>query len=168
MREVAWRTAIGTATVILAACSPMSPSQGTRPPAPAAVPMVTITMRDHRFEYPGQVPAGRVLFRVRNAGQATHHLTMVPLPESLPPIVEQLRGTERRFLSPFAGIYDRKSGDTGTFVADLEPGRRYALICSVRGEDAKPHWMKGMASEFRTPGVATNDATTTSGAPPAG
>ena len=126
-------------------------------------------MRDHRFDYEGQIPAGPVRFQIRNAGHATHHLTMALLPEDLPPIAEQLRGTERRFLSPFAGIYDRNPGDTGPFVVNLLAGRRYALICSVRDEDGQPHWMKGMATEFRTPGTAPGtDATSTTAASPGG
>jgi len=113
--------------------------------------VVIVAMRDHRFEFDPVIPAGRVVFRMDNAGQAPHRLTLFPLPEDLPPIDVQLRGDQRRLLKPFAGIYDRPPGDTGTFAVDLAPGQRYAMICSLRDEDGQPHYLKGMASEFRTP-----------------
>lgn len=123
-------------------------------------------MLDHRFELDRSVPAGRVVFRIRNAGQAPHHLTMIPLPDDVPPIAEQLRGSQRRFVDPFAGIYEREPGDTGTFAVDLGPGRRYAMICSVRDGDDQPHWAKGMATEFRTPGPTRGATSTTTGGAP--
>lgn len=141
------------------ACSSASPE---RPPAPAPAPVVTVTMLDHRFELDRSVPSGRVVFRIRNSGQEAHHLTMLPLPEDLPPIAEQLRGSQRRVVEPYAGIYDREPGDTGTFAVDLAPGRRYGLICAVRDEDDQPHWMKGMATEFRTAGTPAEGPTPTS------
>lgn len=136
--------------IALAACSPDSSPRSAPPPPPAA-PVVVVTMTDHRFDYDEPVPAGRVVFRVVNEGTVRHHLTMVPLAEDLPPIAEQLAGKERRLVKPFAGIYDREPGDSGTFAVDLAPGRRYALICSVVDENGEPHWRKGMVAEFRTP-----------------
>lgn len=118
-------------------------------------------MLDYRFDLDRSVPAGRVVFRIRNRGQVPHHLTMLPLPEDVPLIAEQLRGTQRRVVEPYAGIYEREPGDSGTFAVDLAPGRRYALICSVQDEDGQPHWRKGMAREFRTPGTSPEDATAT-------
>lgn len=126
-------------------------SVSTRTPAPAPAPVVHVTMRDHRFELDRLVPAGRVVFRVQNAGPSRHHLTLVPLPPDVPPIADQLRGTNRRLVKPFAGIYDRDAGDSGTFAVDLAPDTRYALICAVVGDDGQPHWRRGMATEFRTP-----------------
>ncbi len=113
-------------------------------------------MVDHRFEFDHDVPAGRVVFRLKNAGRAPHQMTMLPLPDELPPIAEQLRGTERRLVEPFAGVYERKPGDTGTFAVDLVAGRRYAMICAVTAEDGEPHWKKGMATEFRTRAATTS------------
>lgn len=154
------------ALLTLGACSSDATEARRSPPAPAAAPVVNVTMRDHRFELDRDVPVGRVVFQITNAGREPHHLTMIPVPEDLPPIAEQLRGTQRRFVQPYAGIYDREPGDTGTFAVDLVPGRRYAMVCAVVAPDGQPHWMKGMATEFRTPGAppAAADAAT----PPAG
>lgn len=136
-----------------------------RPAAPVPAPVVTVTMRDHFFELDGDPPAGRVVFRMVNKGEARHHLIMFPMPEELPSIAEQLGGTQRRFVEPFAGIYDRAPGDTGTFAVDLIPGRRYAIVCSVLDEENQPHWKSGMATEFRVLG-APPAVTTPSGTPP--
>lgn len=112
-------------------------------------------MDDYQFDFDPSVPAGRVVFRLKNTGQDPHHLVLFPLPEDLPPIEEQLRGSQRRLLEPFAGIYDREPGDTGTFAVDLVPGRRYAMVCSIVADDGEPHWRKGMITEFRTPAAPT-------------
>ncbi len=111
-------------------------------------------MLDHRFEIGTPVPAGRVVFRFDNGGQTAHNVIMIPLAEDVPPIEVQLRGSERRLVEPFAGVYDRAPGETGSFAVDLVAGQRYAMVCSLPAEDGQPHWMKGMAIEFRTPAGA--------------
>jgi hypothetical protein len=108
-------------------------------------------MLDYRFDYDPEIPSGRVVFQILNAGDVPHQLTLFPLPEDLPPIDEQLRGSQRRFLEPFASIYRRAPGERGTFAVDLEPDRRYAMVCYLEADDGEPHWMKGMVSEFRAP-----------------
>lgn len=133
----------------LVSCSADSTAT-TRPVAPTAVPVINVTMSDHRFVLDRNPPPGRVVFRIRNAGEAPHHLIMFPMPEDLPPIAEQLGGFQRRYVEPFAGIYDRAPGDIGTFAVDLVAGRRYAMVCSVMAADGEPHWKKGMATEFRS------------------
>lgn len=138
----------------LTGCAISPPATAARPPAPAPAPVVGVSMVDHRFELDRPVPAGRVVFQITNDGQSAHDLIMLPLAEDVPPIAEQLRGSERRLVQPYAGIYQRPPGDTGTFAVDLLPGQRYAMICVVVGEDGEPHWKKGMVVEFRTPGRA--------------
>lgn len=132
-------------------CSGRSSSSSPAAPGPQPPPVVVVTMEDYRFDYDRDIPSERVVFRVHNAGDSPHQLTLFPLPEDVPPIEEQLRGEQRRFVEPFAGIYDRAPGDSGTFAVDLEPGTRYAMVCFLEAEDGEPHWMKGMASEFLTP-----------------
>lgn len=167
MKPVQVALAVTTAAG-LAACSSDTADAPARPAAPPAPPVVTVTMVDHKFEFDPDIPAGRVVFRITNAGKAPHHLIMFPVPEDLPPIDEQLKGTQRRSVEPFASIYDRAPGDTGTFAVDLVPGRRYAMVCSVQDEDGKPHWRNGMATEFRTPGgpPASDAATSTPSSTP--
>jgi len=133
--------------------------QGTvRLALPPPPPAVVVTMQDvgrYRFEYDPVVPGGRVVFRVVNAGRLVHRLALVPLSEDFPPIDQQLHGSERQAITPFAGVPDRLPGETGTFAADLAPGHRYALICFVEDPDGVSHALKGMSSEFRTNGSPT-------------
>lgn len=117
---------------------------------PASPPVVLVTMDEYRFDYEPAIPPGRVVFRVHNADDIPHRLSLLSLPEDLPPIEDQLRGSERRVLTPFAGVHTRLPGESGAFAVDLEAGRRYALVCFLQDPDGTSHALKGMASEFRT------------------
>lgn len=125
---------------------------------PAAPPTVVVTMRDvggYRIDYNPVIPAGRVVFKVVNAGRLVHRLALLPLPEDFPPIDEQLHGSERQTLTPFAGVPDHLPGETATFAVDLAPAQRYALVCFAEDPDGGSHALMGMNSEFRTTGDAT-------------
>ena len=117
------------------------------PPSP---PVVEVTLHDYRFEVSDDIPAGRVVFRIRNAGRAHHRPALLPLEEGLPPLDEQLRGSERAAVAPFAGTRTRAPDDTGAFAVDLAPGTRYGFVCFVRDDVVGPHALKGMSHEFRT------------------
>lgn len=143
----------------LASCQSAAPRQA--PPLPAGPQVVEVRLGDYRFDYDSSsIAGGRVLFRVTNAGTVAHSLTMLPLAEDIPPIDQQLRGSERRAIAPFAGVRARKPGMSTSFAVDLKPGRRYALVCFVTDKDGPNHALRGMSSEFRTVGAAA--ATTTS------
>ena len=116
-------------------------------PLPAPAHALEIGMQEYRFDY-GSVPAGRVVFRVSNHGRRYHRLSLIPLPPDLPPLVEQLRGKERRVLSTLAAVPDIRPGGEGTFAVDLSPGR-YGLVCFIVERDGTSHALEGMASEFR-------------------
>lgn len=135
-------------TITVGGCS--SP----RAPLVEGPPIVEIRMTDNRFQYPQPVPAGRVVFVVRNAGRVDHRLAMVPLPDDFPPIDEQVRGSVRRTMAPYAGVSTRAPGTRGTFAVDLVPGQRYAMVCFVRDEDGRTHAQKGMTAEFHPPGAS--------------
>lgn len=135
--------------VAVPGCATGSPQGAAPPPVPAPAPVVEVTMTDFRFDIARPIPAGRVVFRMTNAGQSSHNLILIPVPEDLPPIEEQIRGSQRRLVEPYAGIYDRAPGDTGTFAVNLLPGQRYAILCTMVGEDGEGHSKKGMALEFR-------------------
>lgn len=136
-------------SVPLASCQAPGKSQRNKAPLPTASPVVVVTMREYRFDYNRTIPSGRVVFRFLNQGQVPHRPALVPLPEDLPPIDQQLRGSKRRAVSPLGGVFDRRPGTIGTFAVDLVAGRRYALICYARDPDGSSHAVKGMNSEFR-------------------
>lgn len=105
-------------------------------------------MSEYRFDYDAAIPRGRVVFKVRNDGKVDHELVLAIVPPELPPIDEQLKGTERQAITALATIPTRRPGTGTTFAVDLAPGR-YALLCFVRDPDGKPHALKGMNAEFR-------------------
>ncbi|MEJ7763985.1 MAG: hypothetical protein WKF86_00655 [Acidimicrobiales bacterium] len=96
-----------------------------------------------------------MVFRVVNRGAQEHELTMVPLPDDVPPVAEQIGSGNPRLVTPLARVPPRQPGENGSFAVDLVPGRRYALVCYVRNAEGKPHASIGMSSEFRAgPGLA--------------
>lgn len=137
-------------------------------PLPAPAPIVEVEMRDYAFDYDSAIPAGRVVFRARNIGKVAHRLALLPLPEDVPPIDEQLASSQRRFLEPFAAFANRPPGAVGSFAVNLAPGQRYAMICYVVDADGEPHYRKGMSSEFRTPPGTGGSPATSGPAEPSG
>jgi hypothetical protein len=107
-------------------------------------------MTEYRFEHQVQVPAGRAVFRVANAGAESHSLVLIALTEDVPPIDVQLRSSDRRGADTYAQVPERPPGSRDTFAVDLVPGR-YAFICFVRDAAGVSHALKGMSSEFRVP-----------------
>lgn len=123
----------------------------TSAPLPKPPPVVGVTLSDYRFEFDSEIPAGRVVFRFMNAGAEAHRPSLLALEENFPPIDAQLRGTQRRAITPLAGINERLSGATGNFAVDLIPGRRYAFVCFARSAEGEMHGLKGMTFEFHAP-----------------
>ncbi|MGH9153376.1 MAG: hypothetical protein ACRD03_13480, partial [Acidimicrobiales bacterium] len=142
-----WR-ALAAVVVVGSGCAPGIERESELPASP---PEVVVTLTEYRFELSQDVPAGRVVFRLRNAGEAPHRPALLPLGEELPPLEQQLRGQERSIVNPYAGTRTRVPGATGSFAVDLVPGTRYGLICFLRDEDGSSHALKGMHHEFRTP-----------------
>lgn len=138
------------ASAAAGACSGSDSDSATQgAPLPPSPPELAVTLDEYRFDVEGLLPAGRVVFRFTNAGQEQHRPLLLPLTEEIPPIDEQVRGDERRVLTPFAGVNTVEPGEDGTFAVDLEPGRRYALVCLVTGDDGQSHAEKGMTWEAR-------------------
>ena len=140
--------AVCSSLAAAAAVTGLSCGESDRPLPPSAQ-TVTVKVREGSFDYP-RIPAGRVVFRVVNTGRADHQLALVPLPESFPPIQEQLRGKRRRVVNPLASVPDLRPGARATFAADLEAGR-YAFVDFTVDRDGVSHARKGEASEFRIP-----------------
>lgn len=139
--------ALGAMTVA-AACQ-AEPSEPRARSLPGRTTTVDVTLREYKIGHRPQVPSGRVMFAFRNTGRLPHRPSLVPLADDVPPIDQQLRGSERRAISPYAGIATLAPGERGVFAVDLEPGQRYAFICFAADEDGRPHAVKGMSAEFR-------------------
>ncbi len=120
-------------------------------PLPEPPHVVVVTMTEYEFQFDGDIPAGHVVFEFVNEGRLEHRPTLLGLPDDLPPIHEQLQGSERAVLTPFAGVPTRRPGEIGTFAVDLAPEHRYAFICFARGPNGESHALEGMSAEFLTP-----------------
>lgn len=118
------------------------------PGLPKSPPVVDVTMSEYRFALAASVPAGRVVFRVANAGTQEHELALVVLPADYPEnTMDQLRSTKRRALATRAYLPRRPGGASGTFAVELAKGR-YAFMCFVPGADGEAHALKGMTLQF--------------------
>lgn len=122
------------------------------PPLPPDPPTVEIEIVEHDLVYERPVPAGRVVFRVVNAGERVHRLALVPLPDDVPPIQEQLEGDTRRHVQQLARIGDLQPGETDSFAVDLAEGQRYALVDYSQAPDGTMHARLGVAGEFHAGG----------------
>lgn len=155
MSAVRWHRAaaglVAFATLAVAAASLSAcGSEVNLPRLPQATIDVKIT--EYRFDYGRPVPAGRVVFRVVNAGGEPHRLSVLPLPEDLPPLRQQLRGSKRRAIAPFADIGELLPGTSNSLAVDLVAGRRYALIDISPAPGGRSNALLGLASEFRAGG----------------
>lgn len=150
MRTRALFIVVAAGSMGLAACESPSPGKTTLPAGPQ---VVDVGMTEYKFVYDRRIAAGRVLLRVRNRGDVAHNMSVTPLPDDVPPIDEQLRGIQRRAIIPLARVTRRGPGTSTTIALDLEPGVRYAFICFVQDAEGRPHYLRGMSSEFRTPGA---------------
>lgn len=139
-----------TGALVLSSCGPPDASERPLPRIQQAV--VEVRMTEYRLDYERPVPAGRVVFRIVNAGRNAHRLALLPLPESFPPLEAQLGGPKRRPVSPFASVSDLRPGTSDSFAVDLIPGQRYALLDFSLTPEGKPNALLGMASEFRARG----------------
>lgn len=138
--------AAGAAALLLATCGGAPPQRPAAPPPP---PVISVEMREFAYERSSDIPSGRVVFRMINAGSVIHQPLLVKLGEDLPPLAEQLSGTERRPVDPFAGTLPRRPGQVGTFAVDLAAGQRYGVICVALDEQGVSHARRGMNFEFR-------------------
>lgn len=130
------------------------------PPLPVSPTVVDVVIQQGRFEYPSSVPAGRVIFQVRNADDVPHRLTLLPLPENLPPLRDHLRSEDRRVMIPYAGMPSLKPGERGVFAVDLTPGRRYALLDLSHDNQGRSYARQGLAAEFRVKGTPSSSVAT--------
>lgn len=116
---------------------------------PPSSPTVIVAMREFQFDYDKAIPSGRVVLRFDNRGKLAHKVQILPLDDDFPSIEEQIRGDQRRFVPPYAQIFPKAPGESGSVALSLSPGHRYAFICQMFESDGESHAFKGMASEFR-------------------
>lgn len=134
------------AVAVVAALSGCSAGAAPLPPQPATV---EVTMRDHAFavEPEPPVPAGRVVFRAHNAGQAPHELAVVDIPDDPTPSAGTQGQGRRQVVLTVGIVHARPPGEGGAVAVDLAPGR-YALVCLVRDEDGVTHAEHGQRVNF--------------------
>lgn len=129
------------------ACARAPAPTGYLPAAPAIVDVVE---QDYGYALGGgaDIPPGRAVFRVANRSRLAHDLSLVALPDDVPPIIDQLRSSDRRVVATLARLPSRPPGSNDAFAVDLAPGR-YALLCFQKEGTEEPHAFKGMVVEFR-------------------
>jgi len=117
-------------------------------PLPRHPAVVDVSLREYRFEYKPPASSGRVVFQVQNAGRREHELVLVPLPEGMPSLTQQLHSEQRRAVKPLAFLQPLRPGTRGVFAVDLQRGR-YGMVSFVKDAKGVLDATKGMASEFR-------------------
>jgi len=132
---------------VLAACGGSEPDRPAAPPPP---PEIGVRMEEYRYQ-PSQtvVPAGRMVFRLANQGEQFHQPLLAILPEDMPPLVEQLKGSERRSIGSLVNNPGMAPRVTSAIAVDLEEGQRYAFICVAKTAQEEDHSRMGMVWEFR-------------------
>lgn len=131
--------------VALVATSCQSRHKASLPRPPAAV---NVSLREYGIKFNPPASAGRAVFRVRNGGSKKHELVLVPLPEGLPAIQEQVRLKVRRAVGTLALVKPLRPGGTAVLAVDLAPGR-YGMVGLLEDSKGVSDAKKGMAAEFR-------------------
>lgn len=142
------------AVSILLLAAPSCAPHGARPPLFSGSPVITVRMTDYAFELPADIPAGRVVFRVENAGSLYHNVSVFGMGPEWLPLDEQLHSATRKSVNPFAQVFAMQPGEHGTFAANFRKGGRYGFICELASPDGRPHYLLGMNAEIR-PGGGT-------------
>ncbi len=115
---------------------------------PPSATIINVKMTEYHFTVVSSAPTGRAVFRVFNAGQLDHSLTLEKLPTHFPPLNVQLHSNTRRGAPAIALMPTLHPGLSSTFAVDLTPGR-YAILSSVTGRDGVVDALKGMNAEIR-------------------
>ena len=131
--------------LLLAGCSSGEAKTAPLPPKPAEM---SVTMAEYRFDHPPEIAAGRVIFRIHNAGEIDHKLEMVVLPEDFEGTLDaQLHSDVRVPLAGVASIARQRPSDDEVFAVDLPPGK-YGFLCFTEFPEGGTHALRGMSSQF--------------------
>ena len=150
-----------TAAALLAAT--LASSAEGQAPAPASASSVdakvAVVGNDYAFVgMPTTIAPGETRFSFENRGTVRHEMSMVLLKPGV--TVEQVleRGpgaaAGRLFAERLVGILIARPGEAsdGQLLVDLQPGRRYLVICTLKDTpDAKQHAQLGMVTSFDVP-----------------
>lgn len=147
-QSLTWRVAM-VALVIASACTS---GDGGGVAVPQGPSLSDVSMAEYSIAAPSVVPAGRALFRVRNAGHIDHQLSVVALPDDFPVTFQaQFDSPNRIALPVLIQLPRQRPGQTDSpngsevFAIDLAPGR-YGLMCSLVDADQVGHERKGMTA----------------------
>jgi uncharacterized cupredoxin-like copper-binding protein len=123
-----------------APAKPPAPAAAKPKPAPAAAANIGVALRDFTVNpAPAAGLAGKVTFRVHNAGAVKHEFVVIRTNKSAASL---LKGSEADESGNVGEIGDLKPGVTKTLRLDLKAGH-YALICNLPG-----HYAAGQHADF--------------------
>jgi uncharacterized cupredoxin-like copper-binding protein len=156
---------LGMAALALAACRSEKPAvavaDSAAAPAATALPTVTFTTTDYKFDGPMEIPAGHVTLRLVNQGPGIHHISLFHLRDgkTAEDFVAALKagGPPPRWAVDAGGPNPREFGDTASTTLLLEPGN-YAMVCFVPDADGVPHVAKGMVRPLTVTGAPAGAA----------
>jgi uncharacterized cupredoxin-like copper-binding protein len=118
------------------------PAPGAQAPARAVAPAANIgvTLREFTLAPDASLGrAGRVTFKVRNAGAIAHEFVVL---RTTTPAAGLLKGREADEAGNVGEIGDVRPGATKTLALTLKPGH-YALVCNLPG-----HYQAGQRADF--------------------
>jgi uncharacterized cupredoxin-like copper-binding protein len=131
----------GSETSATNAPAPAPAATPVAAPAPAAVAAsIGVTLKEFTvFPAPSAGRAGRLTFRVRNAGAVGHEFVVLRTSKSAAGLLQGGRASEAGNVGE---IGDLQPGVTKTLRLNLKPGH-YALICNLPG-----HYAAGQRADF--------------------
>jgi uncharacterized cupredoxin-like copper-binding protein len=116
------------------------PRQAAATATPSAAAKIAVTLREFSVgPQPAIGRAGRVTFRVRNAGRVKHEFVVL---RTAKPASGLKKGSEADEAGNVGEIGDLPPGATKTLKLALKPGH-YALVCNLPG-----HYLAGQYADF--------------------
>jgi len=117
-----------------------SPSKPAAAPAATGPTTVNVSLTDFKIApTESTVPAGKVTFVAKNAGDEEHEMVVVRTNKSAGSL---LKGSEASEAGAVDEIPEFKAGATKSLTVNLKPGH-YVLLCNVPG-----HYKAGMFKNF--------------------
>lgn len=144
-------TAILSVILLVSAGAHASGAQATESPR-----RVTIVGTDYAFvQLPDTLRAGPTAIGFENRGNVKHEMSVVRLRPgvSVQQVLERGPGaaSSRVLADQLLGVLVARPGEAsgGQLLVDLQPGRRYLVICTLRdAPDARQHMALGMIGSF--------------------